>query len=224
MRTGNTTEREAPWKLEFKWDRLLPPKWKRPYLIWTHVLLKLVALITIMFGAPGVNYFEGEGYVIDNIKAEFNATVFTFLAVLDFFVTKNIIGPKLTGLHHGFKVDEENHITYHFYAEKDFLSRYPSTDRDSFFTFMVFFSLVWIIKLIPVIITLSIFWIPFTILGFTSVYLNLYLFVQTRYYRQWTMSKFFAAWLYNFFMRIEFAEGDDSGNTFRNSYENRMRY
>ena len=52
-------------------------------MIWTHVLLKLVALITIMFGAPGVNYFEGEGYVIDNIKAEFNATVFVSIICLE---------------------------------------------------------------------------------------------------------------------------------------------
>lgn len=202
----------------------MPPKWKRPYLIWTHIFLKLVTLITIMFGAPGVDYFEGEGYVVDNIKAEFNAAVFTFLVVLDFLISKNILGPRLTGLHHGLKIDEEKKIAYHFYAEKDFLSRYPATDRDSFFTFMVVFSFVWIIKLISVMATLSKFWIPFAIFGFIGVYLNLYLFVQTRYYRQWTMSKFFATWLYNFYMRIEFAEGDGTGNAFRNSYENRPRY
>ncbi|CAO4373725.1 unnamed protein product [Caenorhabditis nigoni] len=222
MRTGNTTEREAPWKLEFRFDRLKPPKWKRPYLVWLHLFLKIVPLLIMLFGAPGYQYIEkGEGYLIDNIRAEFNAAIFTIAVLIDFFVTKNIIGPKLTGLHHGFKMNEENKITYHFYAEKDFLTRYPAIDRDSFFTFLVLFSAIWIMPTIASIIQLSKFWIPFKILGWGSVYLNLYLFVQTRYYQQWTMPKFFAAWLHNFFMRIEYAE-DDSGSSFGNAY--RARY
>ncbi|UMM28185.1 hypothetical protein L5515_011134 [Caenorhabditis briggsae] len=199
MRTGNTTEREAPWKLELRFDRLKPPKWKRPYLVWLHLFLKIVPLLLLHFGTPGYRYIEGgKGYLIDNIHAEFNAAIFTIMVLIDFFVTKDILGPKLTGLHHGFKMNGENKITYHFYAEKDFLTRYPAIDRDSFFTFLVIFSAIWIMPTISAIIILS-----------------------TRYYQQWTMPKFFAAWLHNFFMRIEYAE-DDSGSSFGNAY--RARY
>lgn len=210
--------------MEFNLGRLKPPNWKRPYLMWLHVSLKIVPIIISNFGAPGYKYIEGgEGYIIDNIHAEFNASVTVLMLLVDFFVTKNIIGPKLTGLHHGLKMDEERKITYHFYAEKDFLSRYPITDRDSFFTFLVVFSVIWIFPVIGTTVSLKIFWIPFMVLGFCSVYLNLYLFVQTRYYQQWTMRKFFAAWLYNFYMRIEYLD-EDCGSNFRNTYQNRARY
>ncbi|CAL2040218.1 unnamed protein product [Caenorhabditis brenneri] len=227
MRIGNTTEREAPWKLEFSLDRLKPRNWKRPYLVYLHLVLKLLPWCVLLFGAPGVSYIgKSEGYLMATMKTEINAACFTFLALLDFFITKNVLGSKLTGLHHGFKKDEEsNKITYHYYAEKDFLTRYPATDRDTFFTVMVFFSLFWIITAVATLLTFNISLILSSILGLTSVYLNLYLFVQVRYYRQWTMSKFIASWAYNFFVRIEFLDDESSGNNFRNTYyDNRAKY
>ncbi|EGT44675.1 hypothetical protein CAEBREN_20037 [Caenorhabditis brenneri] len=147
MRIGNTTEREAPWKLEFSLDRLKPRNWKRPYLVYLHLVLKLLPWCVLLFGAPGVSYIgKSEGYLMATMKTEINAACFISLILS-------------------------------------------------------------------------------SILGLTSVYLNLYLFVQVRYYRQWTMSKFIASWAYNFFVRIEFLDDESSGNNFRNTYyDNRAKY
>uniref|UniRef100_A0A1I7V095 Golgi apparatus membrane protein TVP23 homolog n=1 Tax=Caenorhabditis tropicalis TaxID=1561998 RepID=A0A1I7V095_9PELO len=69
-----------------------------------------------------------------------------------------------------------------------------------------------------------ILYILLSAIGFTSVYLNLYLFVQVRYYTQWSMSKFFSTWLYNFFVHIYNMDDYGTENDFRNAYDNRVRY
>ncbi|CAI2350376.1 unnamed protein product [Caenorhabditis sp. 36 PRJEB53466] len=221
MRQGNTTEQAAPWNLEFRWDRIRPPKWQKPNLMYTHIFLKLFCAVFVLFQhwIPGNKYFEEyKGFLCDNLFFEHKMIFYVSVLFADFFITKNVLGPRLTGLHHGFKKDEETgQISYHFYAEKNFLTRYSSIDRDAFFTVFVFSSAWSFLKIFMAMGTvLWRWWLPVEILAFTGVYLNLWLFVQTRYYRQWTMQKFAGAWLYNFFVRVKF--NYEEGSSFKNGW------